>query len=324
MRGAAMKVLVTGGSGFIGTRLVAELLHQGHEVVILDKVKSERYPELCTVGDVRDGTAVEEAVSGSELVYHLAAEHRDDVAPVSLYYDVNVRGAEVLAAACSSLGVKRIVFTSSVAVYGLNAGMCSEDTSPNPFNDYGRSKLQAEEVLMKWAAVGGRDLTIVRPTVIFGEGNRGNVYNLVRQIASGRFVMVGNGQNRKSMGYVGNVAAFLTHLSENPKEGAAVYNYADKPDFSMNELVGMVRRSTGKSPGSFLRLPYAAGLAGGFCFDIMSSLTGKKFPVSSVRVRKFCADTTISVNALTSTGFSPPVTLEEGMNMFLGHEFGAL
>ncbi len=193
-----MRVLVTGGSGFIGSRLVADLLKGGHSVLILDKVVSAHYPDLCQIGDVRDREAVSRAVKDVDLVYHLAAEHRDDVRPISLYYEVNVEGTKILTDACIVSGVKHIIFTSSVAIYGLNAGIPSETTPPDPFNDYGRSKLQAEEILRQWRTEDlSRCLTIIRPSVVFGEGNRGNVFNLVRQINSGRFVMVGKGKNQK-------------------------------------------------------------------------------------------------------------------------------
>jgi len=320
-----MNVLVTGGSGFIGSRLVSDLLAKGHRVSILDKVQSIRYPELCRIGDVRDPVAVDAAVKGINLVYHLAAEHRDDVRPISLYYEVNVEGARNLAEACSTQGVSRLVFTSSVAVYGLNAGSPSEKSPVNPFNDYGKSKLQAEEVLRQWAGENHAvSLTIIRPSVVFGEWNRGNVYNLVKQIASGRFMMVGSGANLKSMAYVGNVAAFLVFVGEAEQCAARVVNYADKPDLSMNELVGIVRGFIGKSQDSLIRIPYWVGTAGGACFDMASGLTGMTFPISRVRVKKFCADTTISVDALTTTGFSPPYPLDKGMELFLAHEFPAI
>lgn len=317
-----MKVLVTGGSGFIGTRLVADLLAKGHVVRILDRVQSAKYPELCLIGDIRDPEAADAAVRGVDMVYHLAAEHRDDVRPISLYYEVNVEGTRKLAEACAANGVSRIVFTSSVAVYGLNAGTPSESSPANPFNDYGRSKLQGEDVLRQWAAQNPDvSLTMIRPTVVFGEGNRGNVFNLVNQIVSGRFMMVGDGTNRKSMAYVGNVAAFLMHCGESGSPGVRVINYVDKPDLSMNELVGNVRTHMGKPPSPAVRIPYGIGMAGGACFDMLAALTGRNFPISRVRVKKFCADTTISVGALMASGFTPPYTIEKGMELFLAHEF---
>ena len=319
-----MRIAITGGSGFIGTRLAAELLAAGHDVAILDKVASGAYPDRSHAVDVRDPAALAARLAGVACVYHLAAEHRDDVRPIALYDQVNVDGARNLVAACRANNIRRIVFTSSVAVYGLNLAGTSEDAPPAPFNDYGRTKHAAELVFGEWADEHpARSLAMVRPAAIFGEGNRGNIYNLVRQINSGRFVMVGDGRNCKSMGYVGNLAAFLAFLGACAAPGVRILNYADKPDFSMNDLVALARRATGQGHSPPLRIPYWLGLAGGACLDLASGITGKSLPVSAVRIRKFCASTTIDVRRLQDTGFKPPFTLGEGMERFLAHEFGS-
>jgi len=232
-----MNILVTGGSGFIGTNLSTDLLKEGHKVTIYDKQKSEIYPDLCIDGDIRDKEKLTNSMRGVDAVYHLAAEHRDDVHPASLYYEVNVGGAENMVYALKKNNVKRLIFTSTVAGYGLNSGEPDEDSSIRPFNDYGKSKYKAETIFSKWVdSDNTKCLIIVRPTVIFGEGNRGNVYNLLNQIASDRFIMVGNGKNKKSMGYVLNCAKFLTFLLKTAP-GKYVYNYADKPDLRIDELV---------------------------------------------------------------------------------------
>ena len=123
-----MNILVTGGSGFIGTNLSTDLLKEGHKVTIYDKQKSKTYPDLCIVGDIRDKEKLTRSMSGVDAVYHLAAEHRDDVHPASLYYEVNVGGAENIVCALKKNDVKQFIFTSTVAVYGLNSGMTDEDS----------------------------------------------------------------------------------------------------------------------------------------------------------------------------------------------------
>src|SRR5690606_35234869 len=135
--------------------------------------------------------------------------------------------------------VRHIVFTSTVAIYGLNKVNPSEDKAADPFNHYGKSKWQAEELLQEWYSSHiDRNINIIRPTVIFGENNRGNVYHLLRQSASGKFMMIGKGNNKKSMAYIGNVVAFIRFLiEERQKVGYHVYNYVDKPDFTTNDLV---------------------------------------------------------------------------------------
>ena len=316
-----MKILVTGGSGFIGTRLM-ELLtkNEGVELVNFDKVKSDIFTEFTTLGDVRDLDALTEATKGVDVIYNLAAEHADNVTPLSLYEDVNVGGAENIVKAAKTNNVKHIVFTSSVAIYGLNRGTPDEKLEPQPFNEYGRTKLAAEMIFDQWhAETEGSTLVTVRPAVVFGESNRGNVYNLINQIVSGRFIMIGDGQNCKSMGYVGNVAEFLNQ-QQKKQPGYYVYNYADKPDLSSQEIVDIVREEMGLQSSS-LKIPFSVGLLGGYALDIVSKITGKKFPVSAVRVQKFCADTTINSSAAMSSGFTPPYSLEDGLRNMVKREF---
>jgi GlcNAc-P-P-Und epimerase len=209
---------------------------------------------------------------------------------------------------------------ADAALYGLNAGIPNESFQTRPFNDYGTSKLQAEEVFRRWAGEDqARSLVIVRPAVIFGEGNRGNVFNLLSQIASGHFIMVGKGANRKSMGYVENISAFLVHaLAMGP--GTHLYNYADKPDLTAAELVEIARRKlhyTGRLP----RTPYWIGLAGGYLFDLAAFVTVRQFPISSIRIKKFCAGTQIAADKLCETGFIPRYSLEQGLERMITADF---
>ena len=207
-----MKIGITGGSGFIGTELIKILKKQGHEIVILDMTPSSAFPEDYIEVDIQDFSALKTALTGCEAIYHLAAEHRDNVFPVQKYYDVNVEGGKNVIKAAEELDIQTIIFTSTVAVYGLDAGNSKETDTPDPFNDYGRSKLQSEKTFEDWADQDPQHkLVILRLVATFGIGNRGNIYNLINQIASGRFIMIGGGQNRKSIAYVKNVAAFLAH-----------------------------------------------------------------------------------------------------------------
>ncbi|MBW2490934.1 MAG: NAD(P)-dependent oxidoreductase [Deltaproteobacteria bacterium] len=316
-----MNILVTGGSGFIGKNLVSELLKDGHRVVIYDKRKCDVYPEFCTVGDIRDQKKLTEALVGIDAVYHLAAEHHDNVQPASLYYDVNVGGAENLVFAAKQNKVKKLIFTSSVAVYGFNAGESDENSSIKPFNDYGKSKYEAEVVFNNWAK--GENtacLVIVRPTVIFGEGNRGNVYNLVKQIASKRFIMVGDGKNKKSMGYVLNLVRLLIKLLHT-SSGRYVYNFADKPDLNMNEFVRITLRVLGNEQRKKIHIPYSIGLFGGITFDLLSKVTKRKYSISAIRIKKFCANTVVNSERLNETGFIAPYQLIEGINRMVSKEF---
>jgi nucleoside-diphosphate-sugar epimerase len=318
-----MNISLIGASGFVGTRLIELLKQQGnHTLRNIDKSQSRFYPEITTIADVRDKEKLKILLQGQDVVVLLAAEHRDDVSPASLYYDVNVEGTRNVLEAMETCGVKRIIFTSSVAVYGLNKNNPDEKYPADPFNHYGKSKWQAEEVLREWYHKNSqnRNLNILRPTVIFGERNRGNVYNLLKQISAGKFLMVGRGNNVKSMAYVGNVVAFIHFLICEKTTGYQVFNYVDKPDFTTNELVKHVGNVLQKHSPT-LHVPYWIGLSGGYCFDVLAFVTRKKLPISSVRVKKFCATTKFDAQAAHSSGFQAPYSLGEGLERTLNYEF---
>lgn len=309
-------VAIVGAGGFVG-RVLGEQLAAA-------SVAHSRFDRVVTSPDIKfcDVTIPDSlnSLGQVECIINLAAEHRDDIRPVELYDKVNVEGARNVCEAATRLGVNKIIFTSSVAVYGFAAPDTDESGEALFFNDYGRTKLEAEGVYKEWqmARPDVRSLVIIRPTVIFGEGNRGNVFNLIRQVASGRFLMVGDGLNVKSMAYVENVAAFIKHCISFDT-GVHIYNYVDKPDFDMNSLVSEIRNTVRSRSGVGIRVPKVIGLVLGVLGDFISFVTGKPFPVSSVRVRKFLGTTQFS-SAAHKTGFIAPVDLREGLRRTLKYE----
>ena len=318
-----MKVTMIGGSGFVGTRLLNLLKDypKEYECKNVDLLPSHFFNDLTVIGDVRDQASMDKELKGADIIILLAAQHRDDVTPTSLYYDTNVGGMQTTLKAMEKNGCKRIIFFSSVAVYGLNKVNPDEEHPKDPFNHYGKSKWQAEQVLQEWYKTHQDwNINIVRPTVIFGERNRGNVYNLLKQISSGKFLMVGKGNNKKSMAYVGNIVAFVKFMMDNLTSGYNVYNYIDKPDFTMNDLVLLVEKVLNKHiPAT--HFPYWMGMLGGYCFDLLAKITGKKLTISSVRVKKFCATTEFNSNKMLNSGFKAPYTLQEGLSRTLEFEF---
>ena len=317
-----MNITMIGASGFVGTRLL-DLLKGDSKYALknIDLLPSHFFNELTEIGDVRNQQQMDEKLKGADMVILLAAQHRDDISPVSLYYDTNVGGMEKTLRAMEKNGVKRIVFFFFFSVYGLNKKNPSEEHPKDPFNHYGKSKWQAEQVLQEWYKTHSDwNVNIIRPTVIFGERNRGNVYNLLKQIASGKFLMVGDGNNKKSMAYVGNIVAFVKYMIEHCTTGYNVFNYIDKPDFTMNELVIHVEKVLNKHIPS-THFPYWLGMLGGYGFDLLAKLTGKKLTISSVRVKKFCATTEFDASKVLATDFKAPYSLGEGLARTLEFEF---
>ena len=313
------KITVVGGSGFVGTNLCRRLALKQQDFEIIDLKMSNQFPEKCKIADVRDVATLRETITG-DVVVNLAAVHRDDVRDKSEYQRTNVDGAENVALVCEEKGIDKIVFTSTVAVYGFAAPGTAESGAINPFNEYGRTKFEAEQKLQAWQAKGEKSLIIIRPTVIFGEGNRGNVFNLLNQIASGKFLMVGKGENKKSMAYIGNIIAFLDAcLATEQKYG--VYNYIDTPDLTMNELVSAVRTQLKGKDGVGLRLPYWLGMFLGYTADLLVKLSGKNLPVSSLRVKKFASSTEFKSAKASLDNFRAPFSLSDGVKRTLRSEF---
>ena len=292
-------IAVIGGSGFIGTRLIELLLDAGHTVTIVDKNDSAKYPELRKVGDVRNVDDLVETCRGCDTIYNLAAEHKDDVRPLSLYDDVNVQGARNVCIAAEQLGIKKIIFTSTVAIYGFSENELDENADIAYINDYGRTKYEAEQVFLQWVNSNPEhQLRMVRPTALFGEGS-----------------------SRKSIAYVGNIAAFLKFLLTVGGQQTEVFNYADKPDLRMNEMVPLVRDSFGYGASLPMRLPYGLIYPVAMVLDWIAAVTNRSFPVSRVRLKKFCSNSQFATGKLKAAGFEPEYELTDALSRTRSAEF---
>jgi len=314
-------IAIIGGSGFIGTRLCRRFEKSKKRFQIIDKAMSVEFPDQTIIADVRNKKNIGKALENVSVIINLAAEHRDDVRPVSLYDEVNVDGAKIVCEAATRNNINKIIFTSSVAVYGLSSEEADENGKLNPFNDYGRTKMLAEDIYKKWQAElpDKRSLVIIRPTVVFGERNRGNLYVLFKFISSGFFVMIGNGRNKKSMAYVENVAAFIEYVLKY-KSGVFIHNYIDKPDYDMNTLVNEVRSLMGYKKSIRFRVPYMVGYVVGSILDMVSATFKINLPLSGIRLKKFCSTTQFKSN-ISKTKFVAPVILRDGLQATIRHEF---
>ena len=314
------KILVVGGSGFVGTNLINVL--KKHNCYNIDKNCSILHDDISSLHNIQKDGLAEIFPNSTETVILLAAEHKDNVSPASLYYDVNVKGTKNVLDAMSCKGVNKLIFTSTVAVYGLNQHNPSESSQANPFNDYGHSKLEAEKIIYDWYLEDSenRSVVIIRPTVIFGEGNRGNFYKLLKQIVTGKFIKIGDCQNKKSIAYIGNVVEFIKYHADNMKFGYSVYNYADKPDYSMKDMIDLIQRYSGVKVNK-ISIPYWLGMSIGYLFDFFSFALSRNFSVSSIRIKKFCATTQFDSSKLSRLSFKPKYSMSESIKRTIDFEF---
>ncbi|WP_411753550.1 NAD-dependent epimerase/dehydratase family protein [Serratia sp. (in: enterobacteria)] len=313
------KIAIIGGSGFIGSRLAKRLsARRDLALKIIDVKQSQCFSQYYQYADVTQPESLRQALVGCDAVINLAAKRQDKVKSTSLYNQINVEGARNLCMVAAELAIKQIVFTSSVAVYGDVEQETNEEGHLAPGSHYGKSKLEAEYVYEAWRNAGdGNKLTIIRPVVVFGEGDRSNVYKLFRRIAKGRLVMIGDGRNRRSLAYVENIAARLEFALDQQAD-YQVSNYADKPDLSMNQLIGVVTRVLGRED-KLIHIPYLPGIGGIALLDLLGKVSRYKFSISRAKVKTFCASAQFKSNV--EPDFVAPVDLNQAIEKTVKHEF---
>ena len=166
-----MKTLIIGGSGFVGTHLLDSIGIKN--IINYDKRDSKSYSRITVVGNILDKVKLKKVLKDIETVILLAAEHKDNVSPKQLYYDVNVTGTKNVLEAMNENDVRKIIFTSTVAVYGLNKINLNEDSTIDPFNDYGKSKAEAEKAITNWQKKGeDRKAIIIKGVLEKCNGNQ--------------------------------------------------------------------------------------------------------------------------------------------------------
>ncbi len=307
------KILITGGSGFIGSHFHKTL--DNRNLVNLDLLQPQfRHAATFVQGDIRKEEDVERALAGKNIstILSLAAKHHDFGIGHDEYFDTNEGGTEVICRAAARHNLKRIIFYSSVAVYGLKPHVSSEEMAAEPDSPYGASKLAGEKVLSRWANEdSSREVLIIRPTVVFGPNNFANMYSLIRQIDSGLYFHLGKADNVKSIAYVENLVKATMFLKEQMRPGVMTFNYADEPQLTSRQIGDIIAKELDKKVRWTVPLGLAERLA--WPFDAFIKLTGKNIPISSARIRKLATPTMHSAAKLFGMGFAPNWTTAEGL-----------
>ena len=307
------KILLTGGSGFIGSHFHSIL--PAEDLINLD-INPPAVKNRATYiqGDIRIESDVRAAVQGKDIdtILSLAAKHHDFGIGHDEYFDTNEDGMEVICKIASENNIHRIIFYSSVAVYGIRPEISTETMETNPDNPYGASKLAGEKVLQRWAAGDARrSVLIIRPTLVFGPYNMANMRNLIRQIDSGLYFHLGKADNIKSIAYVENLVAATQFLSERMTPGVSVFNYADEPQLTTRQIANVIADALGKKIR--ITIPKPVGIMFGLPFDLLIKITGKNLPVSTARIKKLGTQTYHSAQKLFDQGFAPQYSTIYGL-----------
>ncbi len=309
-----MKILITGSSGFIGTFLSRRLIKDGHEVVGLDirPPKTNKDQSSFVLGDVLNPGDVAMAAKGVDAIMHLAAEHHDFGVAEEDFHKVNVEGTGNVLDCAGRLGIKKFIFYSSVAVYGNHEGGVTEDIPQDPVNPYGRSKLEAEKLLHIWTSQDrSREVAVIRPSVVFGPENYANMYKLIESIYKNRFFFVGKGDNIKTAAYVENLVDATLFLAERLKPGIDTYNYSDYPQMTISETTGTIAQCLSRDIPK-IKIPLGLAVISAGIFDLLGKITGRNFPITAFRIKKFNMPTHFESRKIRELGFTQRIELPEG------------
>lgn len=316
----ATRVIVFGGSGFVGSHVTSALADKGIRVTVADAVApSTSSPKIDYVHcDLREKITIPRD-RPFDHVYVLAAVHRTPGHEPFEYYQTNVTGAMNVADWCSEGGEQALTFTSSISVYGPSESPKTEQSEPAPVSDYGRSKLMAERVLLDWQSrASGRRLSILRPAVVFGPGERGNFTRLARALAKHRFAYPGRRDVVKACAYVGDLVAAMQYLQQSPDD-VNVVNFCYPQQYTIEEICSAFHRVAGfPLPRSVPHMALRVGLAA-----LGAVNPGDRGPISAARVRKLTGSTNVVPEALMKAGFEWPTDLEGGLRAWADATDGA-
>jgi nucleoside-diphosphate-sugar epimerase len=323
--------VVFGGTGFVGTHLAQHLLaHNLAETIYLVDLNQPRdlpYTRLLQSGlksgrvifvahDVRKPVPPSLLPERADVVFNLAAVHREPGHIPSEYFETNISGAENVCAWASDVGCRTVVFTSSISPYGPSEEKKTETSLPAPETPYGSSKLAAEKIHLSWqSAQDGRKLLILRPGVVFGPGEGGNVTRLVRSLAKGYFVYLGNRDTIKAAGYIKElcyVAMFGLDVLQNGDSPSLLLNFTLNPPPTVQQMVQAILKVIGKARRP-LSMPRKLLLGLSYPMVAAERLFGVKLPINPVRVRKLFRSNNIWPEKLTSLGYEYRYTLESAL-----------
>ena len=297
--------LIIGGSGFIGRNLAVRLrrLHPQARIVVADLQEPLPAPHSSTADfvqcDVRKNIAAQIGQTSYDCIYNLAAIHREPGHAEQEYYDTNIQGANNVCAYAEVVGCNRIVFSSSIAVYGVAPSGTDESAHKHPATAYGITKLMAEGIHEKWQRNSpGRILRIIRPGVVYGPGDTGNVLRLIRAVKKGYFFLPGDPGTRKSFAYIDGLLDSI-EFAEGLPDPVFVYNYVEKETLPIKQLVSASAHMLGcRTPVIRVPLTLLIPLA-----HLIQWITRGQSPIHPIRVYKAGVSTWIIPQALIDRGF---------------------
>jgi nucleoside-diphosphate-sugar epimerase len=316
-----MRVLVTGATGFTGGHLARGLAAAGDKVRALVRDRATAAAGLPGIelaqGDLTDEASLARAVEGAEVVYNIAALYRAAGLDDGVYRAVNATAVGTLIERAAAAGVRRVVHCSTVGVHGdIEHPPANEDAPLRPGDVYQETKLEGERLAREAAARTGVELVIVRPTGIYGPGDR-RLLKLCRGVARRRFVVLGRGDIWYHLTFIDDLVDGFRLCGTVPAAAGRTYILSGPEVTTLNELVRITADVAGVAPLP-LRLPvWPFWLAGAAC-EALCKPFGIEPPIYRRRVDFFTKSRAFdSTRARTEIGYAPNVGLREGIGRTL-------
>jgi len=297
--------------GFIGQHLVQALREKTLSLDIKEKANNSIPYQFC---DVRKKII---SITGIEpsVIYNLAAIHKTPGHAYHEYFETNIKGAENICNFAREKNINTIVFTSSIAPYGIWEDEKIEESLPLPTSAYGSSKLVAEEIHKRWQAEkpDERKLIIVRPGVVFGKGEGGNFTRLYSAMKKGIFFYPGRKDTKKAAIYVKDLVCLMVEMAEKEEPGIHLYNTVYTPCYTIEEIcTTMAKVTDAKEPK--LTIPAGAIKMAASTIHFLGKVIGKSFDgIHPDRVKKLMISTNINGQKLLDHGYKMEYTLEEAI-----------
>lgn len=324
------RVLVTGAAGFLGSSLVTELSRSGYGVraVLHDMNRSPSFlPEIETMtADIRDFQKIKEATAGCEAIVHLAAKVHDlDDGSAERDYDaINVEGTRHVLEAAAASGVARLVFASSVKVFGEETRGCvDESQAPDPRTPYGRSKWRAEQQVAQYAGRNGLTTVSLRLPMVYGPTKKGNLYRMIDAIDRGLFPPLPPLSTVRSLLHVDNFVQAVLLCLKAPRLERPAYIVTDAEPYRVTDVYDWLRAGLGK-PRAKWRVPLRVLTGIARCGDLLQTITGGRPPLTSEQLLKLIGGAWYSSAAITrELGYRAVHSLEKAVPELIAHYRGA-
>ena len=318
------KVLVIGGTGFIGSHLVDTLIKRGYKVRCLvrktsnlkwieDHVKKNRID--LAYGDIVDKKSLELATKGVDVVYNLATIIDERWVRYEDFKKINLVGTKNIVEACIKNQVKKFIYFSSIAAVGMESANhpINEQEHCKPTTLYGKSKYEAEKFLNNVIKQNKINIVILRPPTVYGPREAYNTASLFRTIQQGKFKIIGNGKNLMSFCFIKNVVDAAILAMERETANNETFFITDERAYSLQEFAETIAKEYNVKI-SKIHIPYWIAYFTGFCFETIEKITRKKALLSRDRVKTMTSTYTYNISkAKKLLGYNPKYNLQTGV-----------